>query len=360
MEHVVPGGGEGATGGRDNSGPYFDDDGGTLLGLGGSVTGPSYDLGRGGRPAEHRLSPQAGNRWQGQEAGEREYSPAEAAREGGDYPWSDERRSAWSRGSGGRAARHLGRGNHDDADLSADQHRGELRWDDVLIGGERDGLSAGGADNGDGATEAIRFSEGCRGGGPEAHLAGNHGLLPLPAEGAAAGSVSPEPFSRLSLRKLSSAQRRREHVRSSPTRRAMPLSAEASRPPHPDGDRRSLNGEVGGDDGVGGGGGGGGGGGSAGAGARFSLWSSSDEDASVTEVFGGDEHGVDEGGDSGDGGLGYGVPAGESNWLASKSGAATSGHDVPSGVFSSVMASAGSFFDAATSSADKVYMPNHV
>lgn len=338
VEYVAGGGSGGGGGGRDNSGPYLDDDAGTLLGLGGSISGPSYGLmtaGRRGEGVEHRATLGVRDRLQAQEAGASKASPAETE-EVGDYPWSDERRARWSRGSGGVAARRPGTGDIDPGALN-DRHRDELRWDDVLRTGEQDGSSAGAIKTGDSVTKVVDVSGGYRGCELEAAVTDNHASLPLPAEGADCHD-RPEFPAPSSPRKLSSLQRRREYV-ASPTRATSP-SAEADQP-QLNGDRQSCNRELGGVGGVGDGGG------------RFSLWSSSDEDASVTEVFGRDEHGDEDGG-NGNGGSGYDAQAGGPNRLASRSAAATSCYDMSGGAFLSATASAGSFFDAATSSADKV------
>lgn len=332
VEHVAAGGG-GFTGGRDNGGPFLDEDGGTLLGLGGSFSGISHGLtGRRGERLAHRAFPASKDQRQGQEARERKAGPAETG-EGGDCPWSDERRASWSRGSGGAATRHPGRGNIDPG-VPRSEPRDDLRWDDVLGNGELDGLSAVTIRNGDGGSSVIDGDGSDRGGEPNAGTAGSLALVPLLAEGEDRID-RPALFSQPSPRKPSSVQRRREHL-ASPAR-AAPDSAEEADQPHLNGDRHRLNREVGGAEGV------------AGAGTRFSLRSSSDEDASVTEVLGGDEDG-----DSAIGGAGYDVQAGGPSRLASRWTTATGGYDAAGGAFISMTASAGSFFDAATSSADKV------
>lgn len=330
VEHVAAAGGGGGDGGRDNSGPYLDDEGGTLLGLKGSMVGPPYDLERHGKQGERRATPAAIDRPQAREARERKASPAETG-EGGDYPWSDKSGAPWSHGSGGGAARHPGRGNVAPGALLADERRGEPQWDDVLTNGERYGSSAGEIE---GVAKVADVSVGHRDYDLGAATTGNHGLLPLPTEGAD-GHHHPAVRAHRSPRDPSSStQGRREHI-VSPTR---------ATPPSPEADQRhSWNHGVGGvvDDGEGT------------TGARFSLWSSSDEDASVTEVFGGDEDG-DEDGDNENGWSGYGSQTGGANGLASRSAAAASDYDMSGGAFLAVTAPAGSFFDAATSSADKV------
>eukprot|EP00903_Cladosiphon_okamuranus_P012004 g11271.t1 len=332
VEHVPAGGGS-ATSGRDNSGPYLDDDGGTLLGLGGSVSGLSYGpAGTRGERTEHgAASPAARNRRQYQGAGEGQAGSAETG-EGGDYPWSEEMRASSSRGRGGAAARHPVRGGVGFGAPTEDPG-GDPRWDDVLENAELDGLSAVAIESGDGESGAIGGAGGYRGSELNAAITGSHGVLPLPAE--VAGRFDrPEDCSQPSPRKRSSIQRRRENNSSQP--RAAPHSAEGENQPHLNGGRHSFNGDLGGVDGIGG------------AGARFSLWSSSDEDASVTEVFGGDE-----GGDNEIGGAGYDVQDGRPSRLEPRSTAATGGYGSSGGAFASVMASSGSFFDTATSSADK-------
>lgn len=371
------GGGGGGDGiGRDNSGSYLDGDGEDGSGGGGAVSSGGALLDRGGSVSGlyGLVTP---SEWH-QEGGTVNCSTARAARfsnsrgrqttlagvaavEGGgdDYPWSDERRTLWSRGSGDGGGATT-EGGQNGGNVSQQRRRRQQRENEAAMDGISDGIFH---------DEDREFST---------TITGSTGTGAFLAEGDEqrhyrVGLTLPQP----SPRKRSSTERRREHL-DHPTS-TTPTPAGTNKllgaathvpiaPRYPDEEGSDFGGNVGPDDGgVGGGGGGGLGGGGLGGG-RFSLWSSSDDDdASVMDVY------VDNAGEDGHydihGSAGEVLRAGEAagatldgggedgRFFPSGTGSARGGYEAPEGVFlpvATTTASRSPFFDAATSSADKV------
>lgn len=276
-----------------------------------------------------------------------------------DYPWSDERRAPWSSGSGGGARRGVAGDRHIDVGggtVGKEPRPGRSLGigDASAYQGEKDASEEIARWQGPTTGPGASASEG---GDAEATTPGGYSHQRSPS-----GAVRPQP----SPRKRCSLERcRTQQLGSSATASSQAAASQA------DGKSTTMNQSTGAhrlqatqvptpphclkdnsrdlycdlrDGGVGGGG-------------RFSLWSSSDEEASITEI-----ECYDEGGDE--------RHAGSERQFQVREGASAlhdgdrhpSRSDDGSGRFEapeiqallSAAASAGGFFDAATSSADKV------
>lgn len=306
---------------RDNSGPYLDDD---------DALGPSRGHTPAGWPgggAQDSLT------LAGQEqlsvlvatSGAEKTTPSGGAAGAMDYPWSDERRASGSRGSGG-GARHIVEGGTR-LDAAAATVSGSPRWDDVLnVGQQLDQARGTSANEGEEHPRRRRVSVGtgdCGGYGDRDEIVG-----------IARNEIFPSTTETSVTAVAGGTQSCNIHTH-----------ATAS---YLDDDCVDLGHEKGGD--VGGGAG-------TRLGGRFDLWNESDDEVNVTEAdryeppINGERRNEDH-------------ASGSDSQACEGGGALDSGDDgghamdsflMPAqGTGFPVTAQAGGFFDAATSSADKV------
>lgn len=279
-----------------------------------------------------------------------------------DYPWSDERRAPWSSGSSSGPCRG-GTGYHQ-IDVGSAVVDKEAGRDSFLVRGE----STCANDIGARSAEAIARPQqdgtgsGCIGNEGRAVEAMTPNGYSNQYSPLGAARPQPSPRKQCSLERwrtgdldsgaIALTQPVPSHAAGGPTENRSAGTEHlqlihASGSPHGiDDDGRGLDGSLGG----------------GGGGGRFSLWSSSDEDATITETNCHDEEG---GGNDRNrcsdrelqGCEGGGVFEGndEADWHTSRA-YGECGHVQTPGrqAFYSAAASAGAFFDAATSSADKV------
>lgn len=303
---------------RNNRGPYLDDD---------DALGPSPGHTPAGCPAG---GAQDSLKVAGQEqlsvlvatSGAEKTTPTGGAAGAMDYPWSDESRESWSRGRDG-GARHIVEGGTR-LDAAAATVRGSPRWDDVLdIGQQLDQDRSKNANQGEDQPRRQRVTGDYGGYRDRDEIVGiaRNETFPSTTESSVAAVAG-------------GTQSCKTHAQATAT--------------YPDDDGVDLGHEKGGDFGGGPG---------TRLGGRFDLWNESDDEVSVTEAHrnepptngerrnknhaSGSDSQVCEGADAPDSGD-DGVHAMDSFLMP------VQGAGFP------VTAQAGGFFDAATSSADKV------
>ncbi|CAB1119671.1 unnamed protein product [Ectocarpus sp. CCAP 1310/34] len=306
---------------RDNSGPYLDDD--DALGPSRGRT-PAGWLGGG---AQNRLTLASQEQLSVLVAASEveKTTPSGGAAGAMDYPWSDERRGSGSRGSSGGARHFVDGGTRLDA--TAATVRGSPRWDDVLnIGQQLDQARGTSANEGEEHPRRRRVSMGtgdcggCRDRDEIVGIARNE-TLPSTTE----SSVSAVAGGTQSC-----------HIHAHATA------------PYLDDDCVDLGHEKGGD--VGGGAG-------TRLGGRFDLWNESDDQVSVTEA---DCYEPPTNGERRNEHHASGSDSQACEGAVAQDSGDDGAHAMGSflmpaqGTGLTVTAQAGGFFDAATSSADKV------